>query len=162
MTRDTDTVLPTGYFAFNFYHMGSRLSLFGQLWKEYALSDSRYLLQDPFTTSMEFITAVVWGPMSFACAYFILTDNPYRYVFQSIISLGQLYGDVLYYMTASFTHVVLGTTHWRPEMYYFVGYFIFLNAFWIVIPLILLTKAGIATARAFSELSRQQGNKKRA
>lgn len=32
--------------------------MFGQLWKEYALSDSRYLTQDPFVLCMESITAV--------------------------------------------------------------------------------------------------------
>jgi cholestenol Delta-isomerase len=48
--------------------MGSRMDLFGQLWKEYALSDSRYLTSDPFVLCMETITAV-WKldmPPSFA------------------------------------------------------------------------------------------------
>ncbi|CAL3965508.1 unnamed protein product, partial [Diplocarpon coronariae] len=31
--------------------------LFGQLWKEYALSDSRYLTSDPFVLCMETVTA---------------------------------------------------------------------------------------------------------
>lgn len=31
---------------------------FSQLWKEYALSDSRYLTDDVFTISVETITAV--------------------------------------------------------------------------------------------------------
>lgn len=38
--------------------MGNLQSLFGQLWKEYSLSDSRYLTKDPFVLCMESITAV--------------------------------------------------------------------------------------------------------
>lgn len=47
-----------GYFAVNFYRMGGLQTLFGQLWKEYAKSDSRYLTMDPFVVCMETITAV--------------------------------------------------------------------------------------------------------
>lgn len=39
--------------------MGPAQDLFGQLWKEYALSDSRYLTSDPFVLCMETITAVI-------------------------------------------------------------------------------------------------------
>ena len=41
--------------------MGELQTLFGQLWKEYALSDSRYLTQNAFVLCMESITAV--GPI---------------------------------------------------------------------------------------------------
>lgn len=47
-----------GYFALNHTRMGPAQDLFGQLWKEYALSDSRYLTSDPFVLCMESITAV--------------------------------------------------------------------------------------------------------
>jgi len=47
-----------GYFAYNFRNMGGLNDLFGQLWKEYALSDSRYLTQDAFVLCMETVTAV--------------------------------------------------------------------------------------------------------
>lgn len=47
-----------GYFAVNHKAMGPKQDLFGQLWKEYALSDSRYLTSDPFVLCMETITAV--------------------------------------------------------------------------------------------------------
>lgn len=47
-----------GYFAYNFRNMGGMQDLFGQLWKEYSLSDSRYLTQDAFVLCMETITAV--------------------------------------------------------------------------------------------------------
>jgi cholestenol delta-isomerase len=47
-----------GYFATHFNRMGGLQTVFGQLWKEYALSDSRYLTMDPFVVCMETITAV--------------------------------------------------------------------------------------------------------
>lgn len=52
-----------GYFAINHYRMPGQQDLFGQLWKEYARSDSRYLFSDPFVLCMESITAVsaCWG-----------------------------------------------------------------------------------------------------
>ena len=47
-----------GYFAYNGGNMAGYSDLFGQLWKEYAKSDSRYLTWDPFTLCMETTTAV--------------------------------------------------------------------------------------------------------
>lgn len=38
--------------------MGPAQDIFGQLWKEYAKSDSRYLVSDPFVVSIEMITVV--------------------------------------------------------------------------------------------------------
>lgn len=108
--------------------------LFGQLWKEYSLSDSRYQTQDAFVLCMETITAVCWGPSSFILAAMIATDHSLRYPLQAIISLGQLYGDVLYYATCLFDFYILGLEYSRPEPAIFWGYFVFMNSFWIVIP----------------------------
>jgi cholestenol delta-isomerase len=47
-----------GYFSVNHQQMAPAQDLFGQLWKEYALSDSRYLTSDPFVLCMETVTAV--------------------------------------------------------------------------------------------------------
>lgn len=126
--------------------------IFGELWKEYSKSDSRYLTQDSFVVCMESITALFWGPMSFACAYFIATDHPLRHPFQMIISLGQLYGDVLYYATCTFDKIVEKLVYCRPEDYYFYCYYILMNAFWIVIPLFLLVKSSVEVKRAFAAL----------
>ncbi|KAF2010830.1 EBDP4, emopamil-binding protein [Aaosphaeria arxii CBS 175.79] len=130
-----------GYFAYNFRAMGEKQDLFGQLWKEYSLSDSRYLTQDAFVLCMETITAVCWGPLSFLVAALIATNHPLRYPLQIIVSLGQLYGDVLYYATSMFDLWILGRIYSRPEQFYFWGYFVFMNAFWIVIPGLLLVGA---------------------
>lgn len=50
-----------GYFVLNHAAIPSSQSLFAQLWKEYALSDSRYLTSDPFMLCIESLT-VVWPP----------------------------------------------------------------------------------------------------
>ena len=47
-----------GYFVLNHASLAGHQTLFGQLWKEYALSDSRYLTSDPFMISVETITVV--------------------------------------------------------------------------------------------------------
>lgn len=52
-----------GYFSVNHKAMGPKQDLFGQLWKEYAYSDSRYLTSDPFVLCMETITAVRFAPI---------------------------------------------------------------------------------------------------
>lgn len=45
--------------------MGPKQDLFGQLWKEYSKSDSRYLTADSaFVLTMESITAVRLSPLS--------------------------------------------------------------------------------------------------
>jgi len=43
-------------------NIGGLNTLFGQLWKEYALSDSRYLTQNAFVLCMESVTAVSGHP----------------------------------------------------------------------------------------------------
>ncbi|KAI9810091.1 MAG: hypothetical protein M1827_006702 [Pycnora praestabilis] len=98
-----------GYFSLHHVSMGGSQHLFAQQWKEYAYSDSRYLTSDPFVLCMETVTAL-------------------------IVSLGQIYGDVLYYATSMFDHYHKGLTYCRPEAYYFWGYFFFMNFIWIVIP----------------------------
>ncbi|KAL6703947.1 hypothetical protein ACN47E_008885 [Coniothyrium glycines] len=142
-----------GYFAYNFRTMGERGDLFGELWKEYALSDSRYLTQDAFVLCMETVTAVFWGPGSFLTAYLISIDHPVRYSAQLIVSLGQFYGDVLYYATSLFDHYILNLSYSRPEQFYYWGYFVLMNAFWIVIPGYLMFQSVMATWSAFAAVN---------
>ncbi|KAI9675711.1 MAG: hypothetical protein M1817_001078 [Caeruleum heppii] len=143
-----------GYFALNHTRMGPTQDLFGQLWKEYAHSDSRYLTSDPFVLCMETVTAVLWGPLSFVCAWFITTSNPLRHPIQALVSIGQIYGDILYYSTSMFDHYHKGLTYCRPEAYYFWGYYFFMNFIWIVIPGILLYSSVSETANAFRALDK--------
>lgn len=43
---------------YNHKTMPRRLDLLGQMWKEYAKADSRYMTMEPFVLCMESITAV--------------------------------------------------------------------------------------------------------
>lgn len=61
-----------GYFVLNHTRMASMQDFFGQLWKEYALSDSRYLFSDPFVLCMETWTAVWLHPLT---PFSVLTDS---------------------------------------------------------------------------------------
>ncbi|KAI8634538.1 3-beta-hydroxysteroid-Delta(8),Delta(7)-isomerase [Xylariaceae sp. FL1651] len=148
-----------GYFAFNARELASHSTILAQLWKEYSLSDSRYLTADTFVVCMETITAVCWGPLSFACAWCIVADHPLRHPLQSIISLGQLYGDVLYYATCTVDFVTAGIEYSRPELAYFWGYYVLMNAFWIVIPTCLLVQSTRETGRAFATAKKATGPK---
>lgn len=123
-----------GYYALNLTNLPNSQHILAQLWKEYSMSDSRYLTSHAFVMTMESITAWCWGPLSLLLARFIVIDHPLRHPLQMIISTGQFYGNVLYYGTCAFDFLVYGVEYSRPEGYYFFGYFVFLNAFWIVIP----------------------------
>lgn len=143
-----------GYFVYNYKTIGGKQDLFAQMWKEYALSDSRYLSQDPFVLCVEAVTVVVVGPLAFVTAGLIVADHPLRHAFQTIVSFAHLYGDTLYYMTSLFGHLLLGQSYSRPEPQYFWGYFVGLNGIWIVIPLVLLYNSVVASKRAFAGLEK--------
>lgn len=123
-----------GYYAYNYATLGTKQTLIGQMWKEYAFSDSRYLTQDSFVLCMETVTAVCWGPGCFIVAALVMLRSPFRYPLQMLVSMGQFYGDALYYATSFFDHHVMGITYSRPEPFYFYFYFVLMNLFWIVVP----------------------------
>lgn len=131
--------------------MGSRTDLFGQLWKEYALSDSRYMTRDSFVVCLESVTAYLWGPLSFLCAYYITIGHSIRHPLQLIISLGQLYGLILYYGTCAFEELVHGVILSRPERFYYCVYYVFCNAFWLFIPGYLIYQSVQETSKAFAK-----------
>jgi len=153
-------------------------TLFGQMWKEYALSDSRYLTRDAFVLCMESSTAILWGPLSFVIVWMILRDHPLRHPLQIIVCMGQMYGLLLYYATSVFDHYILERTYFRPEGYYFWFYFIGLNFIWVVIPgglfdhlaetlntkliyiLVILFDSVTKTGQAFAANKKMNHNKK--
>ncbi|KAM0194171.1 hypothetical protein ACHAPI_007197 [Fusarium lateritium] len=149
-----------GYYVYNFLDISNRSHLFAQLWKEYALSDSRYLTQDSFLVPMEGVTAILWGPMSFFCAWAIVTEHPLRHPIQLIISVGQIYGDILYFATCYFNEIVHSVVYCRPEQFYFWMYYVFCNAIWIVIPSALVVQSVRATAGAFAKVQAAEKRKK--
>ncbi|KAJ1652587.1 hypothetical protein IWQ61_007114 [Dispira simplex] len=145
-----------GYFVYNHATLAGDQNLFGQLWKEYSLSDSRYLSSDSFVLLMELVTAVFDGPLCFLTAYAILNDSPLRYITQLMVSLAQIYGDVLYYTTTLFE----GSPHCSPHPYYFWFYFVTLNAIWIIVPTLLGYQACQQLYRAVARTQALDGRKK--
>lgn len=123
-----------GYYVLHWTTLASRQTLAAQMWKEYAFSDSRYLTQNSMVLSLETLTAVCWGPGCFLAAWMIATDHPARFPVQLVVSVGQLYGDAIYYATSLFDDYATGTSYSRPERMYYWCYFVGMNLFWIVIP----------------------------
>lgn len=121
-----------------------------EIWKEYSQADSRYATRDPFVISMEAITAFVEGPACFAAVYGTLHRKPWAWTLQIMISLGQIYGDVLYYATT----VLEGLIHSRPEWLYFWFYFVFVNAIWIAIPSCVIYNAATRISAAVASQQR--------
>lgn len=117
----------------DFYKSKSSNILF-EIWKEYCRADSRYASRDPFTICMEAVTAFVEGPLCFLIMYGMLNQKPWRFTLQFAVSLGQLYGDVLYFATSWYD----GGGYARPEALYFWFYFIFVNSIWIVVPALVM------------------------
>ncbi|XP_059383009.1 3-beta-hydroxysteroid-Delta(8),Delta(7)-isomerase [Carassius carassius] len=124
-----------GWFSLYYTIIPEDQSFLSQLWKEYSKGDSRYAIADNFTVSMETVTACLWGPFSILIVVAFLYNHSYRFVLQLIVSLGQLYGAVLYFFTEhrdGYIHSEYG----HPIYFWF--YFVFMNILWIVIPFILI------------------------
>lgn len=67
--------------------------------KEYSKADSRYATRDDFVISMEAVTAFLEGPGCLLICWAMLKCKPWRFTAILLVSLGQLYGDVLYFGT---------------------------------------------------------------
>ncbi|KAH9493004.1 hypothetical protein Btru_022896 [Bulinus truncatus] len=148
-----------GYFAYYHASLAGHTSVLGEMWKEYSKCDSRYISSDTFTVCMETITAVVDGPLAFITFLAFMMGSNYRYGLQMLLSLFQLYGDVLYFSTAWKEGFIHGYTD-VPLYFYF--YFIFLNSIWIVVPLLLIVDSlrHIASCQKVSDFYIDEYNRK--
>ncbi|RFU28884.1 hypothetical protein B7463_g7441, partial [Scytalidium lignicola] len=81
-----------------------------------------------------------------------------RYPIQAIVSVGQLYGNVLYLSTSLFDLYYNDISYCRPEGYYFWLYFFFFNFIWIVIPSFTVYQSIKETSKAFKELDKKLKN----
>ncbi|GKZ30685.1 hypothetical protein AbraIFM66950_009934 [Aspergillus brasiliensis] len=132
-----------GYFMINHARMASAQDFFGQLWKEYALSDSRYMTSDTLVLCMETITV-----------------HPLRHPLQIIVCMSHLYGDALYYATSLFDHYVHDRPYCRPEPYYFWAYYFLMNFIWIVVPFYYLYQSIRTITEALRELENNSRQRK--
>lgn len=126
-------IILEGYFAFtpDFYQKKSPVYL-AELWKEYSKGDSRYVGRDAAIVSVEGITAALEGPACLLAVYAIASRKSYSYILQFAISLGQLYGCLVYFITA-----YLEGDNFATSPYYYWAYYIGANSSWCVIPTII-------------------------
>ncbi|KAG5982158.1 hypothetical protein E4U55_002228 [Claviceps digitariae] len=148
------------YFLYNRATIAQQQTIFAQLWKEYALSDSRYLTLDVFTVCIECITVFVWGPLCWLTLFAILRGSPFRHTAQVIVCTAHLYGVALYYGTNWGDYRVSGVSYSRPEVLYYWVYYVGLNAPWAVMPIVLLLDSCTETAAAFRALHAQKAMRK--
>ncbi|XP_065521012.1 LOW QUALITY PROTEIN: 3-beta-hydroxysteroid-Delta(8),Delta(7)-isomerase [Lathamus discolor] len=139
-----------GFFSLWHRDLPRTTGLLADVWKEYAKADSRYMTSDDFTVAMETVTAWAWGPLSFLTFLALLRRHPARYILQLLVSLGQLYGDVLYFATEA----LAGWSHSDPRPLYFWGYFVGLNGVWVLVPCALLADSYRHLAAAQRALDR--------
>ncbi|CAO2841168.1 unnamed protein product [Amaranthus hypochondriacus] len=125
-----------GYFAFTPDFIKDKNGFYlAEIWKEYSKGDSRYASFDSAIVAVEMVTAVAWGPACLLAAYAIAAHKSYRYVLQLIISLGQFYGLVIYYITA-----VLEGDHFSASPLYYYAYYIGANSPWGLIPFLIIIR----------------------
>nr|CDP32003.1 Putative 3-beta-hydroxysteroid-Delta(8),Delta(7)-isomerase [Podospora anserina S mat+] len=150
-----------GYFVLNHKTIPSSQYLFAQLWKEYGLSDSRYLTADPFMVWIETLTVLIWGPLSLLTIYLITTNqHALRHITQVVVCIGHLYGVALYYGTCHYIEKYRGLQYSRPEWVYYWGYYAGMNAPWAVVPVLLLWGSVKEIKRAFRAVQEEDIAKK--
>eukprot|EP00123_Amoebidium_parasiticum_P009009 comp19153_c0_seq1/m.21832 comp19153_c0_seq1/g.21832 ORF comp19153_c0_seq1/g.21832 comp19153_c0_seq1/m.21832 type:complete len:214 (-) comp19153_c0_seq1:372-1013(-) len=112
--------------------VATREDIFGATWREYGRGDARYITSDGFTVIMEGITAFFDGPVALLVAVAISRRSHFRYPFQLMVSICQLYGCILYFgieIFEGFKSINTGSP------FHFWVYFFLMNFIWIVIPL---------------------------
>ncbi|XP_055331407.1 3-beta-hydroxysteroid-Delta(8),Delta(7)-isomerase-like [Paramacrobiotus metropolitanus] len=135
-----------GYFASFHGTLAGSDHILAQIWKEYAKGDSRYISSDAFTVVMETFTAAVDGPLCLWTVYAYIRNKPYVHVLQILVSTAQFYGDILYMLTEWFD----GFMHGPPfHPLYFYGYFVTMNSFWLIIPMLLIMESSWKITQAF-------------
>ncbi|EOA38480.1 hypothetical protein CARUB_v10010245mg [Capsella rubella] len=126
-------IILEGYFVFTPEFFKDNTSCYlAEVWKEYSKGDSRYAGRDSAIVSIEGITAVIVGPACLLAIYAIAKEKSYSYVLQLAISLGQLYGCLVYFITA-----ILEGDNFATNSFYYYSYYIGANGWWILIPLLI-------------------------
>jgi cholestenol delta-isomerase len=133
-------IILEGYFVVNHRTLAGESTFLAQVWKEYALGDSRYLRSDLVTLCVEGITAALEGPVSLLIIIATIYSWPSRYVMQLCVSIGQIYGLLIYYFTEFFAEESNSDPHW---LYYWV-YFVGINFFWMIMPIFISIRAWFA------------------
>ncbi|KAJ7969657.1 Sterol-8,7-isomerase [Quillaja saponaria] len=145
-------IIIEGYFVFSPEFYKAKTACYqAEVWKEYSKGDSRYAARDAGVVAVEGITVVLEGPASLLAVYAIATGKSYSYILQFAISLGQLYGTAVYYLTS-----LLEGDNFSASPFYYYAYYIGANAAWVVIP----TLIAIRCWRKICAVSQIQSQKK--
>jgi cholestenol delta-isomerase len=88
--------------------------------------------------------------------YAIATGKSYSYILQFAVSMGQLYGTAVYYITA-----ILEGDNFSTNSFYYYAYFIGANFPWIVIPSIISIRCWRKIVAAFQFQSQTKKTKVR-
>ncbi|KAJ2029249.1 hypothetical protein H4S03_007494 [Coemansia sp. S3946] len=132
------------YYLLHFRTLAATRDILASTWKEYAKSDSRYLAQVPLVLMLESITVAVTGPLCLVAAYGIWTQSlGIRHIAQLCASVLHLYSVVVYFGT----EMMAAESNCRPEALYYYGYFMAMNAPWVVVPVVLATQSFGAISR---------------
>ncbi|KAL8167446.1 hypothetical protein V2J09_008945 [Rumex salicifolius] len=144
-----------GYFVFSpDFFKDQTENFLAEVWKEYSKGDSRYVGRDAGVVAVEGITAVLVGPASLLAMYAIGAKKSYSYVLQLIISIGQLYGTAVYFVTA-----ILEGDNFAVNSHYYYTYYVLANASWVVIPTLISIRCW---KRICASITHQNKNKVKA
>ncbi|KAK0386242.1 hypothetical protein NLU13_6079 [Sarocladium strictum] len=139
-----------GYFVHHQGRLAGMQTLFAQLWKYYSLADSRYITLDNFTVVIEFLTALIWGPLSWLTVYSITARSPSRHILQIIMCVAHIYGVVLYFGTEYRNEKLTGDSASLPDFLFYWVYYVGFNIVWAFVPAWLLWDSWMAITRAIS------------
>ncbi|KAJ2310119.1 hypothetical protein IWW54_003363, partial [Coemansia sp. RSA 2705] len=132
--------------------IAARRDVAASLWKEYALSDSRYVAGAAAVRVQEAATVLVIGPLCWlAVAGICARRGCLRDLAQLAASVLHVQSVLLYYGA----ELAAPASACRPEPRYYYGYFVGANLPWLVVPLVL-------AARSAARISRQMAVAKRA
>ncbi|KAI5776577.1 Emopamil binding protein-domain-containing protein [Geopyxis carbonaria] len=124
--------------------LASSLSLPSQLWKHYALSDSRYLSNDAFVVGIEQLTVAIIGPLCLLTWAASVRQSAWRHPARVVVCVLHAYGCALYFVT--------GRGQCRPEWWFWWVYLVGMNVPWIVVPAVLGGRSVRAMVAALEEV----------
>ncbi|KAI3383604.1 hypothetical protein SNEBB_006355 [Seison nebaliae] len=119
-------------------------NLLGEIWKEYAKSDGRYVIGEEGTVAIEMLTAFIVGPICLLTYIAIIINNKYRHILQILSSTCQLYGVLIFFLS----EYLFGWIHTRYlDAYYFYFYFFFFNVVWVFVPFYIIVRSSLIIIR---------------
>nr|WET51927.1 ISM1 [Ailanthus altissimus] len=123
-------IIQEGYFVFTPDLFKDKSPNFiAELWIEYNKGDSRYVSRHTSVLAIEGMAAVVMGPLSLLVVYAIVKAKSYSYILQFGVSIAQLYGACLYFLTA-----FLEGDNFASSPYYYYAYYVGQSSIWIIVP----------------------------